>query len=90
MKESYFQNDDCIDDSTNDFTDEYLDFPSKLSIESSPIRQKNIDKLDCPHLMRDFVSYPQEGSSTELISPSKVNEVSEHCASDHYLSISLI
>lgn len=36
-----------------------------------------MEKLDCPHLMRDFVTYPQQGSSTELISPlSKVDGVS--------------
>lgn len=75
IKNSRFQNDECIDTSTN-ISDEYLDFPSKLSIESSPIRQKNIEKLDCPHLLRDFVSYPQQGSSTELISPSKIDGVS--------------
>lgn len=71
-----FQNDECNDNSTSDFADEYLDFPSKLSIEASPIRQKNIEKLDCPHLMRDFKSYPQQGSSTEVSSPSKVDGVS--------------
>ncbi|KAJ6638239.1 SH3 domain-binding protein 5-like [Pseudolycoriella hygida] len=72
MVENY-DNDECIENSTSNFTDEYLDFPSKLSTKASPIRQKNLEKLDCPHLMRDFVSYPQQGSSTELSSPSKVD-----------------
>lgn len=35
-------------------TDEYLDFPMKLSLKSSPIRQKALDKHTCPHLLRDF------------------------------------
>ncbi|XP_037047589.1 SH3 domain-binding protein 5 isoform X2 [Bradysia coprophila] len=70
MAENYDAN-DCIENSTSNFTDEYLDFPSKLSTKSSPIRQKNIEKLDCPHLIRDFDSYPQQGSSAELNSPGK-------------------
>lgn len=37
-----------------DSCDEYLDFPPKLSTKSSPIRQKKVDLLDCPHLLRDF------------------------------------
>ncbi|KAG4078194.1 hypothetical protein HA402_002246 [Bradysia odoriphaga] len=70
MAENYDAN-DCIENSTSNFTDEYLDFPSKLSTKSSPIRQKNIEKLDCPHLIRDFDSYPQQGSSAELNSPGR-------------------
>lgn len=35
-------------------TDEYLEFPSKLSMKSSPIKQQTLDKHDCPHLLRDF------------------------------------
>lgn len=35
-------------------TDEYLDFPLKLSLKSSPIKQKQLDKHSCPHLLRDF------------------------------------
>ncbi|XP_053678177.1 uncharacterized protein LOC128728573 [Anopheles nili] len=34
--------------------DEYLEFPAKLSIKASPIKQKYLDKLDCPHLLKDF------------------------------------
>uniref|UniRef100_A0A336MWA7 CSON008152 protein n=1 Tax=Culicoides sonorensis TaxID=179676 RepID=A0A336MWA7_CULSO len=35
-------------------TDEYLEFPSKLSLKSSTIKQQTLDKHDCPHLLRDF------------------------------------
>lgn len=35
-------------------TDEYLEFPLKLSLKSSPIKQKHLDKHSCPHLLRDF------------------------------------
>ncbi|XP_049289230.1 uncharacterized protein LOC125767027 isoform X3 [Anopheles funestus] len=37
-----------------DSNDEYLEFPAKLSIKASPIKQKYLDKLDCPHLLKDF------------------------------------
>uniref|UniRef100_A0A182I9F2 SH3 domain-binding protein 5-like n=1 Tax=Anopheles arabiensis TaxID=7173 RepID=A0A182I9F2_ANOAR len=37
-----------------DSADEYLEFPAKLSIKASPIKQKYLDKLDCPHLLKDF------------------------------------
>lgn len=37
--------------------DEYLSFPPKLSTKASPVRQQKIDKLDCPHLLKDFVAY---------------------------------
>ncbi|XP_035919620.1 uncharacterized protein LOC118517506 isoform X2 [Anopheles stephensi] len=37
-----------------DSHDEYLEFPAKLSIKASPIKQKYLDKLDCPHLLKDF------------------------------------
>lgn len=45
-----------LDSSDINSTDEYLDFPSQMTIKSSPIRQKKIDKLDCPHLYRDFTA----------------------------------
>lgn len=32
-----------------------------------------MEKLDCPHLLRDFGNYPEQGSSTEL---GKVDGVS--------------
>ncbi|XP_063710158.1 SH3 domain-binding protein 5-like isoform X2 [Culicoides brevitarsis] len=35
-------------------TDEYLEFPPKLSLKSSPIKQQIMDKHECPHLLRDF------------------------------------
>uniref|UniRef100_A0A182N1D1 SH3 domain-binding protein 5-like n=1 Tax=Anopheles dirus TaxID=7168 RepID=A0A182N1D1_9DIPT len=37
-----------------DSNDEYLEFPAKLSLKASPIKQKYLDKLDCPHLLKDF------------------------------------
>uniref|UniRef100_A0A182PPD0 SH3 domain-binding protein 5 n=1 Tax=Anopheles epiroticus TaxID=199890 RepID=A0A182PPD0_9DIPT len=37
-----------------DSADEYLEFPAKLSVRASPIKQKYLDKLDCPHLLKDF------------------------------------
>uniref|UniRef100_A0AAG5D9D8 SH3 domain-binding protein 5 n=1 Tax=Anopheles atroparvus TaxID=41427 RepID=A0AAG5D9D8_ANOAO len=37
-----------------DCNDEYLEFPAKLTIKASPIKQKFLDKLDCPHLLKDF------------------------------------
>ncbi|XP_058127199.1 SH3 domain-binding protein 5 [Anopheles ziemanni] len=37
-----------------DCNDEYLEFPAKLTIKASPIKQKYLDKLDCPHLLKDF------------------------------------
>lgn len=40
-------------------TDEYLDFPQKMSVKSSPVRQKNVGELDCPHMYQDF-----QGSSS--------------------------
>lgn len=44
-------------------TDEYLDFPLKLSLKSSPIKQKQLDKHSCPHLLRDFSFGGASGSS---------------------------
>ncbi|XP_055585755.1 uncharacterized protein LOC129738556 [Uranotaenia lowii] len=35
--------------------DEYLEFPAKLVIKNSgPIKPKYLDKLECPHLLKDF------------------------------------
>lgn len=44
----------CNNSSQINSTDEYLEFPSKLSMKSSPIKQQTLDKHDCPHLLRDF------------------------------------
>ncbi|XP_058063216.1 uncharacterized protein LOC131213234 isoform X1 [Anopheles bellator] len=35
-------------------SDEYMELPAKLTIKASPIKQKYLDKLDCPHLLKDF------------------------------------
>lgn len=35
--------------------DEYRDF-SQLSMKSSPVRQKRVGELDCPHMYKDFTS----------------------------------
>lgn len=36
-------------------TDEYLEFPERLSTASaSPVRAAHLDPLDCPHLLHDF------------------------------------
>lgn len=84
-----FQNDECTANSPNNSNEEYLDFPPKLSSKSSPIKQKNIEKLDCPHLMRDFDSYPRQGSSADFVSPSKVDAVSTHIHNFLYIVSSL-
>ena len=48
-----------------DIGDEYLEFPPKLSMKASPIRQKKLDKHDCPHLLKDFPNpmYARQTSS---------------------------
>uniref|UniRef100_A0A1B0AXP5 SH3 domain-binding protein 5 n=1 Tax=Glossina palpalis gambiensis TaxID=67801 RepID=A0A1B0AXP5_9MUSC len=49
-----------------DSADEYLEMPDKLSTNSSPIRQRQPDPHDCPHLLRDFESvliFPQKPNS---------------------------
>lgn len=63
--------------------DEYLSFPPKLSTKSSPIRQQKIDQLNCPHLLKDFATYPRQGSSTDdsdqmAVSPNKTDIVSKN------------
>uniref|UniRef100_A0A2M4AM09 Putative btk-associated sh3-domain binding protein sab n=2 Tax=Anopheles triannulatus TaxID=58253 RepID=A0A2M4AM09_9DIPT len=35
-------------------SDEYLEFPAKLTVKASPVKQRYLDKLDCPHLLKDF------------------------------------
>ncbi|ETN67768.1 hypothetical protein AND_000409 [Anopheles darlingi] len=35
-------------------SDEYLEFPAKLTMKASPVKQRYLDKLDCPHLLKDF------------------------------------
>lgn len=54
---------DPMDDVINRFnctginsTDEYFDFPQKMSLKSSPVRQKRVDELECPHMYQDFKS----------------------------------
>lgn len=52
---------DPMDDVINRFngtginsTDEYMEFPQKMSVKSSPVRQKKVGELDCPHMFKDF------------------------------------
>ena len=70
---------DPMDDVINRFnaaginsTDEYLDFPQTLGVASSPVRQKKIAVLDCPHMYQDFSS----SSSAPMVSDtlSRVKE----------------
>lgn len=35
-------------------TDEYREFPQKLTTKSSPVRQNKVAELDCPHMYQDF------------------------------------
>lgn len=56
--------------------DEYLEFPAKLGIKSSPIKQKYLDKLDCPHLLKDFARKTSPGGESDsdnnyLFSPNR-------------------
>ncbi|XP_058443654.1 uncharacterized protein LOC131425629 isoform X1 [Malaya genurostris] len=56
--------------------DEYLEFPAKLGLKSSPLKQKYLDKLDCPHLLRDFVrktspSAESDSDNNYLFSPNR-------------------
>jgi hypothetical protein len=37
-----------------DTSDEYYNFPPKLTVKSSPIRVKNIGQNDCPHLLKEI------------------------------------
>lgn len=59
--------------------DEYLEFPPHLSTQSSPIRQRNLDALDCPHLLKGFVGYmphqKNDGGSSLLASNSPGDNV---------------
>lgn len=54
-----------------DSSDEYLDFPPKLSLKASPIRKKKLDDHECPHLLKDF-SYiggkTQYPDTTDIVS----------------------
>ncbi|XP_055390049.1 putative uncharacterized protein DDB_G0282133 isoform X2 [Condylostylus longicornis] len=43
-----------------DCCDEYLDLPSKITYKSSPIKTKNFDEHDCPHLLQDFPHQRQQ------------------------------
>ncbi|EAT39156.1 AAEL009014-PA, partial [Aedes aegypti] len=57
-------------------SDEYLEFPAKLGLKSSPIKPKYLDKLDCPHLMKDFARKPSPGGESDsdnnyLFSPNR-------------------
>uniref|UniRef100_A0A1Q3FKG8 Putative btk-associated sh3-domain binding protein sab n=2 Tax=Culex tarsalis TaxID=7177 RepID=A0A1Q3FKG8_CULTA len=56
--------------------DEYLEFPAKLGLKSSPIKQKYLDKLDCPHLLKDFARKTSPGGESDsdnnyLFSPNR-------------------
>ncbi|XP_062538944.1 uncharacterized protein LOC134207239 [Armigeres subalbatus] len=57
-------------------SDEYLEFPAKLGLKSSPIKPKYLDKLDCPHLLKDFARKPSPGGESDsdnnyLFSPNR-------------------
>ncbi|XP_055641453.1 uncharacterized protein LOC129778523 isoform X2 [Toxorhynchites rutilus septentrionalis] len=57
-------------------SDEYLEFPAKLGLKSSPIKQKYLDKLDCPHLLKDFARKASPGGESDsdnnyLFSPNR-------------------
>lgn len=62
-KDSPVKSDSKRNSSQINSTDEYLEFPSKLSLKSSPIKQQNLDKHDCPHLLRDFDFGATSGSN---------------------------
>ncbi|XP_053692736.1 SH3 domain-binding protein 5 [Sabethes cyaneus] len=57
-------------------SDEYLEFPAKLGLKSSPIKQRYLDKLDCPHLLKDFArktspSGESDSDNNYLFSPNR-------------------
>lgn len=67
---------DPMDDVINRFnctginsTDEYLDFPQKMSLKSSPVRQKRVDELECPHMYHDFKS---STSDSQMVSGLRI------------------
>ncbi|XP_055684799.1 SH3 domain-binding protein 5 isoform X2 [Lutzomyia longipalpis] len=66
-----------------DSSDEYLDFPAKLTSKSSPVRQQRFSPLDCPHLLRDVdmrsfggTSSESNGYQTDDASPIKMDGMS--------------
>lgn len=58
-----------------DTTDEYLDFPPKLTLKSNPIRPQRLSKHDCPHLLKDiqfrdsddFEKLPSQSTSNDFL-----------------------
>lgn len=57
-----------------DTTDEYLDFPPKLTLKSNPIRPQRLSKHDCPHLLKDiqfrdsdFEKIPSQSTSNDFL-----------------------
>ncbi|XP_055523436.1 uncharacterized protein LOC129717508 isoform X2 [Wyeomyia smithii] len=57
-------------------SDEYLEFPAKLGLKASPIKQRYLDKLDCPHLLKDFArktspSGESDSDNNYLFSPNR-------------------
>uniref|UniRef100_A0A1L8DLY8 Putative btk-associated sh3-domain binding protein sab n=1 Tax=Nyssomyia neivai TaxID=330878 RepID=A0A1L8DLY8_9DIPT len=66
-----------------DSSDEYLDFPAKLTTKSSPVRQQRFTSIDCPHLLRDVDvrsfgggSSESNGYQTDDTSPVKMDGMS--------------
>lgn len=62
-------------------TDEYLEFPPHLSTQSSPIRQRNLEEMDCPHLLKGFAGYTQHQNnivSSTLTSPNTADSVKKN------------
>lgn len=62
---SHVKSDTSRNSSQINSTDEYLEFPSKLSLKSSPIKQQTLDKHECPHLLRDFDFGASSGSNNK-------------------------
>lgn len=57
-----------------DTTDEYLDFPPKLTLKANPIRPQRLSKHDCPHLLKDiqfrdsdFEKIPRQSTSSDFL-----------------------
>lgn len=74
--ESSSVDEDPMDDVINRFnscaginsTDEYKDFPQKMGVKSSPVRQKKVGALDCPHMYQDFTSSSSSGPTMMMVS----------------------
>lgn len=56
-----------LNNSGIDSQDEYRDFPQKLSLKASPVRQKQVGVLDCPHMYQDFAPPGKSSMTNEEI-----------------------